>query len=533
MRTYVLVYLAFNLLFLESLGYLSRKYKDSRTSTRAWSILKSEIARIDRLSKKISDHSSNTWWGQGEEVNFKCTGCGKCCSNDGEVWLNTDELADLVMYLNVNATKGKEQSTEEILEKYADDFMPGWVKMKNKEIKQEDGSKTGGCIFLDEDGKKCTIYGARPVQCRTYPWWPRLLHNESTWNAEAIPEGKTWTPSSGGCEGINLKQEEGAGDQDGDSSIQSPTVIHRNKALYEYYTDAFPFMRGKADSGETDKSRLLSKVSLISAIVKSTKAWVKNFVVKYALCPFAERVFDDERISYRVYFNGVRQGNSDDMALLIDRVKYEMLDLLSQDEDDVATTLLMLPFAFSSFAEWNEFTVQLEDEVMPLLEREVRGPRPIEPLLVQGHGKEVEEVQGEEGGQKRRRSLLQKVKAKAQAQAQAVAAASSAPASSDRKCPADHHTASVVETSSLPDIQLAFFHPLFAWADTEDFNDPLNFEKRAPFPTINLLRAARVREYADEKRTSQISGDNVRALLGAGENIVQEFEDIIKIALTG
>ena len=35
------------------------------------------------------------------------------------------------------------------------------------------------------------------------------------------------------------------------------------------------------------------------------------------------------------------------------------------------------------------------------------------------------------------------------------------------------------------------------WADT-DFDEPLNYEKRAPFPTINLLRAAKIREFTSE-----------------------------------
>ena len=52
----------------------------------------------------------------------------------------------------------------------------------------------------------------------------------------------------------------------------------------------------------------------------------------------------------------------------------------------------------------------------------------------------------------------------------------------------------------LPEIQLAFFHPGFQWADAEE-HDPLNFEKRAPFPTINLLRAAKIRDYANEQKT--------------------------------
>ena len=38
-----------------------------------------------------------------------------------------------------------------------------------------------------------------------------------------------------------------------------------------------------------------------------------------------------------------------DRKKIIDRVKYEVLALLTAKEDDVATTLLMLPFAFPNF----------------------------------------------------------------------------------------------------------------------------------------------------------------------------------------
>lgn len=51
--------------------------------------------------------------------------------------------------------------------------------------------------------------------------------------------------------------------------------------------------------------------------------------------------------------------------------------------------------------------------------------------------------------------------------------------------------------------QLAFFHPSFMWADT-DFDEPLNYEKRAPFPTINLLRAAKIREFTSEVLSLQL-----------------------------
>lgn len=79
--------------------------------------------------------------------------------------------------------------------------------------------------------------------------------------------------------------------------------------------------------------------------------------------------------------------------------------------------------------------------------------------------------------------------------------------------------------------QLASFHPAFQWAGLAT-EDPLNFEKRAPFPVLNLLRARRVREYADGESTKRIAGFNEDALVAAGaETLRDEMEAIIRIAL--
>lgn len=39
------------------------------------------------------------------------------------------------------------------------------------------------CIFLDPSSNKCQVYGARPLQCATYPWWPELM-DPGTWLLE-------------------------------------------------------------------------------------------------------------------------------------------------------------------------------------------------------------------------------------------------------------------------------------------------------------------------------------------------------------
>ena len=180
----------------------------------------------------------------------------------------------------------------------------------------------------------------------------------------------------------------------------------------------------------------------------------------------------------------------------MEKVKFEVLDLLANDED-VATTLLMLPFAFSSFSEWNGFILQLEDEVMPLLEKET------------GYGFSSSPKDAEVTS--RRRSLFQR--------SNELTSQSCSSSSYDERI-----------GCFLPDIKLAFFHPLFCWAN-EDFDAPLNFEKRAPFPTINFLRAKEVRKLANRAQSTAIADNNYESLMKA-ENLNDDFENIIKVAFS-
>jgi len=429
--------------------------------------------QLERVAGEIRHASAPKWWSEeGEGLKFACSGCGRCCQNDGDVWLDTDEFADLC--------EGLKMTPADVLERYTDEIVGGWVKLKNKAGKpSKEGKESDRCVFLDDDGKRCTIYEVRPVQCRTYPYWPKLLFNRTSYDAQAVqpddaPTGPYWSSATGGCEGINHANA---------TAPVPSTTIYRNSALYDTYTGAFPFMG--SSPGDGDRQRLLSRIGLISGVSRSTRAWVQDFVLKYNLCPFAGEVFSTNRIRYRVYLGGGEGADSIDK--LIDRVRFEMLALLTAKEDEVATTLLMLPFAFSNFKDWYDFSEALEDAVMPLLEKEMQGPSATT-------------------GRKR---LAQKLGVSA----------------------LDKNDASASHIP-LPEVQLAFFHPSFTWSESEEFNDPINFEKRAPFPTINLLRAARVRAWASEAKTRTIASSNVDVLGSVGsEELSSQFESIIRIAL--
>ncbi len=43
----------------------------------------------------------------------------------------------------------------------------------------------GDCIFLDPQKRNCLVYEARPIQCRTWPFWDSNLESQDTWEQAA------------------------------------------------------------------------------------------------------------------------------------------------------------------------------------------------------------------------------------------------------------------------------------------------------------------------------------------------------------
>ena len=100
--------------------------------------------------------------------------------------------------------------------------------------------------------------------------------NESNWVGEAVlpegaPEGPKWSADAGGCEGINHEE----------ATAVSALKISRNNQLSQLYYAMVP--QSSFLSPMEEKERFLSKTEVIQAVTKSTRAWVKEFVVKYLL----------------------------------------------------------------------------------------------------------------------------------------------------------------------------------------------------------------------------------------------------------
>ncbi len=106
------------------------------------------------------------WYKEG--LNFKCTGCGYCCTGSpGFVWLSEEDIVNLCEHLQL--------PREEFFKRYT-------RKVFNRLSLIED-KKNFDCVFLK--GNRCEVYSARPKQCRTFPWWPEQLSSPEAWKEAA------------------------------------------------------------------------------------------------------------------------------------------------------------------------------------------------------------------------------------------------------------------------------------------------------------------------------------------------------------
>ena len=115
------------------------------------------------------------WYKEG--LKFGCTGCGKCCKGGpGYVWVSLEEMQTIAQFLGM----------------VFDDFTRKFVRQANGKyslIEIEEGHEYA-CVFLKEN--QCSIYEARPTQCRTFPFWGKHLASKENWDN-----------LKSDCEGIN------------------------------------------------------------------------------------------------------------------------------------------------------------------------------------------------------------------------------------------------------------------------------------------------------------------------------------------
>jgi len=100
-------------------------------------------------------------------LNFTCTRCSGCCRHEsGYVYLSENDLLRLTKEFNMNYSN----------------FIQVWCRWipfnsgrERLSLKEKSGYD---CIFWKNG---CTVYSARPLQCRTFPFWDSIMCSEESW----------------------------------------------------------------------------------------------------------------------------------------------------------------------------------------------------------------------------------------------------------------------------------------------------------------------------------------------------------------
>ncbi len=96
-------------------------------------------------------------------LRFACVMCGNCCQiPGGRVQVSPAEIADIARILQLKV----------------DEIIDSFVETNSREFCLKDGSH-GTCVFLENNS--CRIYSARPLQCRTFPFWPENIKSHYRW----------------------------------------------------------------------------------------------------------------------------------------------------------------------------------------------------------------------------------------------------------------------------------------------------------------------------------------------------------------
>lgn len=107
--------------------------------------------------------SSKPWYAEG--LKFECTQCGNCCTGaPGAVWISEDELQDIADHLNKSIGEVRLMHTR---------IVRGRLSLREY--------ANGDCVFFDGESRGCTIYEARPIQCRTWPFWRSNIASSKDW----------------------------------------------------------------------------------------------------------------------------------------------------------------------------------------------------------------------------------------------------------------------------------------------------------------------------------------------------------------
>jgi Fe-S-cluster containining protein len=119
------------------------------------------------VKEVTTDGDEQPWYQEG--LRFECTRCGNCCGGaPGFVWVTDEEIGALARRRGEDETVFRKRYTRR-------------VRGMGISLTETDNYN---CIFYDNH-RGCTVYEDRPRQCRTWPFWGRVVASPATWEIEA------------------------------------------------------------------------------------------------------------------------------------------------------------------------------------------------------------------------------------------------------------------------------------------------------------------------------------------------------------
>lgn len=96
-----------------------------------------------------------------------------------------------------------------------------------------------------------------------------------------------------------------------------------------------------------------------TSVIVHTRRWIQSIVIDLDLCPFAQRVFEGEKIRYVV---------SDALTedALVKNLETELQHLAAEGFPGIETTLLIHPHVLTDFLEYNDFLDSAEELISQL-----------------------------------------------------------------------------------------------------------------------------------------------------------------------
>ncbi len=100
-------------------------------------------------------------------LRFSCVpGCTDCCEKTGFVYLTETDSKRAAAFLGISVRA----------------FEKHYV-YRTRHLRRLRKPRHSQCPFLTAAG--CAIHPVKPLQCRTYPFWPELLEDHKAWQGEA------------------------------------------------------------------------------------------------------------------------------------------------------------------------------------------------------------------------------------------------------------------------------------------------------------------------------------------------------------